>query len=181
MPKAGTDGDESDEALWAAYREGRADAFATLYDRQAPGIYEYACSRLGDGASAEDVVQESFLRLLDRGTPARLESLRAFLYTIARHLIVDAQRARRGRSLGADLAAPATNLGDRDVLEAVRRAILALPEEQWEVVALKAYAKMTLAEIAGLLAIPPGTAMSRYRYALEKMSQLLSTEVTDVS
>lgn len=175
------DEDESDEALWVAHREGRADAFAALYDRHASGIYEYACSRLGDGSSAEDVVQESFLRLLRPETPARLESLRAFLYTVARNLVVDSQRARRERGLGGDVPAPAEGQRPRDLSEAVRRAVLALPEEQREVVALKAYAKMTLAEIAGMLAIPPGTATSRYRYGLEKMSQLLSDEVTDVA
>jgi RNA polymerase sigma-70 factor (ECF subfamily) len=51
----------------------------------------------------------------------------------------------------------------------LQRAVLALPDEQRELIALKLDGGLTFAEIASVLAISPNTAASRYRYALEKL------------
>ncbi len=52
-------------------------------------------------------------------------------------------------------------------------AMRTLPAEQSEVVVLKIWEEMTFAEIAEVLSVPPATAASRYRYALEKLAAQL--------
>ncbi|MBM4049994.1 MAG: sigma-70 family RNA polymerase sigma factor, partial [Planctomycetes bacterium] len=55
-------------------------------------------------------------------------------------------------------------------------ALMALPEEQREVVLLKVYGRLTFAEIADVIHASPNTAASRYRYAVEKLRRHLGDE-----
>ena len=59
---------------------------------------------------------------------------------------------------------------------AVEEALLQLPHEQREVIHLKVYAGMTFSEIGRLTEVSQNTAASRYRYAVEKLRELLSDE-----
>lgn len=58
---------------------------------------------------------------------------------------------------------------DSDELDAVRKAVDGLPEEQREVVVLKIFEEMTFEEISQLMRISQNTVASRYRYAIEKL------------
>src|SRR6202521_4266467 len=71
-------------------------AFSLLYRRTAPGLRAYVARALGNPTQADDIVQESYLRLV-RSPPATddPQQLRAWLFRIASHLIVD--HWRRGR------------------------------------------------------------------------------------
>ncbi|NIV29817.1 MAG: sigma-70 family RNA polymerase sigma factor [Anaerolineae bacterium] len=127
-------------------KKGDPSAFAELYDRYQPAIYRYIFYRVGDVATAEDLTGEVFVRLVEkidrfayRGRP-----LLAWLYTIARNLVMDYHR-QAGRSLPLSfdrrLATEAT-----DPEEAVERrltqrrvaaAIARLTEGQRQVILLK--------------------------------------------
>ena len=65
--------------------------------------------------------------------------------------------------------------GEQEVHCYVRRALGKLPPSQAEVVVLKIWEEMTFAEIGEVLGQSPNTAASRYRYALQKLSQTLHT------
>ena len=167
-------GQDSDAALLGRYRNGELTAFETLYDRHAPALFLYAKTQVRDAAFAEDVVQESFIRLLS-ADPGRLAgSARPFLYTVARNLIADEGRRAAVRSRSRTLLArqadgPPPTQREAEILAALDR----LPDDQREVVLLKIYSGLTFDEIAGLTGAAPPTVMSRYRYALQKLEVLL--------
>ena len=73
-------------------------------------------------------------------------------------------------------ARPSEGSAGSGAAESVSEALRALPGEQREAVLLKVYAGFTFAEISRLTALPVGTVMSRYRYALEKLGALLKQE-----
>lgn len=167
----------TDKDILVRCGQGDATSFGVLYDRYAPGLFFFAHSFLEDAALAEDVVQEAFLRLLDLSPEGLEDSVRGLLYTILRNLARDEVRKRRTRlrsypslaAADADDPPPTTS----EHLEALSRALHALPPEQRETVLLKAYGQLTFGEIADHLRVPEATVKSRYRYGLEKMAQLL--------
>ena len=171
-----TDGD-----LVGRYRSGDLNALLALYRRYCGPLYLYACSLSGDSARAEDLVQEAFVRLMASG-PGRLrETVRPFLYAIVRNLARDDSRRstlERGHAPTLALRAVRTEIADpasrKHLEQAVAGALDRLPAEQREAVVLKIYAGMTFEEMADLLAVPQGTAISRYQYALKKLGELLA-------
>ncbi|MBU6173722.1 MAG: sigma-70 family RNA polymerase sigma factor, partial [Planctomycetes bacterium] len=75
---------------------------------------------------------------------------------------------------------PVDEVDREELLQAVWRALRALPTEQSEVVVLKIWEEMTFQQIAEVLDIPPPTAASRYRYAMTKLANKLSLEAWEV-
>jgi RNA polymerase sigma-70 factor (ECF subfamily) len=152
---------------------GREEAFAALYDRFGPGLYGAARLILRSGPDAEDAVQDVFVGLVRaRKELHRVENLRAYVYAALRRSAVRIASARKGeRPLLAGTEPTALEAPGLDAESSARleRALLALPDEQREVVALKFEGGLTFAEIAAALGIRPNTAASRYRYALEKL------------
>ncbi len=93
--------DLSDEELLAAFQQGDAGAFERLLRRHRGPLYTFLLRMLGDAHKAEDLAQETFLRIV-RGAAAWQERARftTWMYTIARNLCADA--ARRERVRGAE-------------------------------------------------------------------------------
>jgi RNA polymerase sigma-70 factor, ECF subfamily len=70
--------------------------FQALYARTAVPLRAYAARSLGSATHADDIVQETFLRLLRHPVPTRdVDELRAYVFRIASNLVVDHWRARR--------------------------------------------------------------------------------------
>jgi RNA polymerase sigma-70 factor (ECF subfamily) len=169
--------DESEGDLLGRLHQGDPEAGARLYDRHHRGLYAYARSLVRDSASAEDVVHETFLRLLEAEPRKPIGSFRAFLYRIARNLALDLLRERARRSKPATGRAVTPEVQDQHRREALARAALEdLPEEQRETVILKIFGGLTFAHIGEVMSVPTGTAASRYRYALEKLADVLREE-----
>lgn len=145
-----------------------------LYRRHGHGLFAYARSLTGRRETAEDIVQEAFVRLIQSGTssvPAE------YLYGIVRNLAMDAarqaDRRRRHQPEVARVLGDRASKGfddERALLAALLEELEELPLEQREVVVLKIHGGLTFEEIAAILQAPPNTAASRYRYALEKLS-----------
>ncbi len=148
-------------------------AMGELYDRYERRLYGFGLRALGDPGLAEDLVQETFLRLWrsaarfdsDRGT------VRAYLFTIARNTAIDLHR-RRPKHERAECADPPA---DGDAFEAlvtrlaVRDAVEALPDDHREVLELSYDHALSQAQIAERLGIPVGTVKSRTFYALSAL------------
>src|SRR5438876_855878 len=87
-------------------RVGRGDdqAMAQLYDRYGAVVYSAALRVLGDGAAAEDVLQDVFVQLWrnPQRFDAKRGSMAAWLAVIARHRAIDQRRKRRPESAAAD-------------------------------------------------------------------------------
>jgi RNA polymerase sigma-70 factor (ECF subfamily) len=102
----------SDEILMAAYQAGSQDAFRQLFDRHAGSVYGFLVRRLGDSALAEDLYQETFLRLhRARRSYDPSRPFRAWLFAIVHNLLADTRRTRRRRPAQAET--PARGAGER--------------------------------------------------------------------
>ncbi len=153
-------------------------ALRRLYAEHSGPVLAYLLRLTRDRARAEDLLQETMLRAWRR--PAVFEpgrgSVRAWLCTVARNLVVDDVRARGARPQEAELNAGADNERDApDPYEAallgweVADALQALSTEHRAVLVEIYYRRATVAEAAQTLGIPPGTVKSRTFYALRAL------------
>jgi RNA polymerase sigma-70 factor, ECF subfamily len=168
----------------AASRPAELDetAFDALFRSCVAAVYAYVVSLLGDRASAEDVTALAFERLyrsrsrLDRrrGTP------RSWLFAIARNAALDELRRRRRPSheLNDDMYSERCDDRDRgaafDEIErraTVRKAILALPLREREIVLLKFHGQLTNGELARALGISESNAGTRLHRALMRLRE----------
>jgi RNA polymerase sigma-70 factor (ECF subfamily) len=161
---------------------GDEDAFTALYRRRQAGVYRFALQMSGSEAIAEDVTQEVFLTLMReaRGYEPARGSLAAYLYGIARHQVLGCLRRQRPEtSLAASaepLEASDDPLGDltrRQSIDAVRRAVLALPAHYREAVVLCDLHEMNYADAAAALGCAVGTVRSRLHRARELLAARL--------
>lgn len=158
-----------------------------LYDRMGRQAFGLAYRILGDGASAEDVVQEAFMSLwrqAERLDPSR-GRVSSLLMTLVHHKAVDLVRSRKGLSFGQPSLDSVLEQGVPDVAEgvaedqgrqAVRRALESLPPEQRAPIEMAYFEGMTHVEIADSLGVPLGTVKSRLRLGLDKLRRELKME-----
>ena len=140
------------------------DLVYELYEQYKTGIFRFALSILKDPQLAEDVLQETFLRLLSgKGHPAPGKE-QAFLYRVARNICYDILRKRKRETEEVpNTAAPAEK--DWEFIE----MIASLPQTDQEIVSLKIIGGLTHEEIARILRITTGAAKKRYERAIKKL------------
>jgi len=142
-----------------------------LYEELGPVLLAYARSIVQDLAEAEDVLQHVFLKLMAPGGALPSEP-RPYLFRAVRNTCLNRRRGEaRERAWQREppiFTAPAELDGLATDLEVALRE---LPEEQREVVVLRVWGEMTLAEAAQVLDVPLNTVASRYRYAVAKLRQ----------
>ena len=162
---------------------GERAAFAELYDACADRLHHWLSLHTGSRVDADDVVQETFVRLARmRKKLSKVENLTAFVFTVARHEAarLQKQQATEARVLSAKPAdEPEDTAAACEAVELVTLALAKLPVEQREIVELKAYAGLTLREIAEVTALPAGTVATRYRAALARLRVWLTRECHD--
>jgi RNA polymerase sigma-70 factor, ECF subfamily len=132
----------------------------------------------GDRQRAEDVVQEVLLRAWQHPEAVAGQPARPWLFTVARNLVIDGQRARRARPQEVGEAAlglrPAADDVDRALESwAVADALAALRPDHRRVLYETYYKGSSVAEAATALDIPPGTVKSRTFYALKALKLAL--------
>lgn len=147
-----------------------------------PRLRRYARALTGDTLQADDLVQDTLERALNKRHLWRQGSdLRAWMFTIMHNVFVNQVRSRHTDDTVA-LDAEAYNVASRtspiDLLEIgdIDAAIRLLPGEQREVLMLVALEQMSYAETAQTLGIPVGTVMSRLYRARERVRVLLGGE-----
>ena len=138
------------------------------FDAHAAGLVLYARQWL-DPAAAEDVVQEVFLKLLAQPIEPRNE--KAWLFTAVRNAAIGAQRSmhrrvHRERTSGGDRAWFESRAEDLIDAAAAQVALSDLPADQREIVVLRIWGDLTLAEASEVLAEPVSTLFSRYKTGL---------------
>jgi RNA polymerase sigma-70 factor (ECF subfamily) len=154
---------------------------ARLYDEHAQPLFAFLLNLTRDEADTRDLLQEMFVKLArDANLLQGVREERAFFIRLAHNAAIDLMRRRgtreRTKENFAEILSPFAAAADPD--EATFRAELAaalaeLPPEQRAVAHLKLWTGLTFEEIASALDIPPNTAASRYRYALDKMRDRL--------
>lgn len=173
--------DGSDAALADRLRYRDVGALELAYERYARPVFSLALKMLADYGAAEEVVQETFLKLWQRPTsyvPERGQLL-SWLLGVAHHRAVDRLRRRRlelRHSADGRLAlGVGSSVDPEDELlksirgEAIRQALERLPVAQREAVLLAYMRGMTQVEIARALGEPLGTVKTRLRLAIQKL------------
>src|SRR6201993_4692227 len=150
-----------------------------LYARHAVALHGYVARFCPDRASADDIVQETFIRAW-RHLPqlsADDRPVRPWLFRVARNLLIDANRAARARPMSAPepLAEIGTDSGLDEVLDRqlVFAALQHLSPAHQSVLVETFYRGETMATVARELGIPHGTVRSRLHYALDALRQHL--------
>ncbi len=159
-----------------------AAVMRVLYEEHAAALWRYAVRLTGDRARAEDVVQETLLRAWRHPevTEDRDRSARAWLFTVARNLIIDERRSARFRSESGspDMEQAADRAGPDEVEAALDRMLLGeaigqLSEEHRAVIRRAYHQGWTTAQIAADLQIAEGTVKSRLHYGMRALRLIL--------
>lgn len=171
----------------------RADleAFEALFDRHWSTALRIASSICRDRGTAEDAVQEAFLKLWrDRGAyRPEAGSFRSWALTFVRHRAIDAVRReavrpRRTTSREAEADAfpdagsqtPTGAMIDREESASLHASIGRLPDEQAQVIVLAFFGQLSHRQIAKRLSLPPGTVKGRMRLGLKKLRTQLEAD-----
>ena len=178
----------SDDSLILRLAAGDDTAFALLLDRHLGMIHRLAWRLLGDRAEAEDVAQESFLRLWNNAAGWRVgeAGLKSWLYRVAFNLCHDRLRRRRLVLMDEppESVDPAPRPGEAMIEDergtAVRRALDSLPERQRAALILSYYEEMSQAEAAGLLEISEEALESLLARGRRKLRELLGAQGRDL-
>jgi RNA polymerase sigma-70 factor (ECF subfamily) len=183
-----TDFRESDRELAERLQRRDTRAMADLYDRFGRLVYSVIYTIVRDTGIAEDLLQETFLRIWNRasGFDAEKGALGPWLLTVARNRAID-----HIRSAGARHAKNAFELEERehpslmidaqldlqnkDQARAIRTAIGKLNEKQRRVIELAYYEGLSQTEMAEKLGEPLGTVKTWVRSALKKLRDELQT------
>jgi RNA polymerase sigma-70 factor (ECF subfamily) len=169
-------------------RSTALERFDELYTRYARTLHDYFVGRTSDAELARDLVQETCVRLwraIDEVGELAEERQRAWLFTVARNMLVDEYRARASRAARQDAVAvlqraepshvPAldADLGSAESVRDVDAAIARLPEPLREVLVLQVLGERNSTEIGEILGRPAGTV----RYQLAQARRLLAHEL----
>jgi len=166
----------SDQELIALINRGHADAFETLYLRYRDWVVNLAARFTGSDDLALDVLQETFLYLLQKFPGFKLTAnLKTFLYPAVKNLSIAAARKTRRFDGGAQAeavlaAAPSPELSPAESSD-WKSLLDVLSEEHREVLLLRFVDGLTLAEVAEAMQTPLGTAKSRLYNALAILRQ----------
>jgi RNA polymerase sigma-70 factor (ECF subfamily) len=165
------------EPVGSGPRQDGASLLRALHDEHGPALWRYTLSLTGgDQTQAQDVVQETLLRAWknpqafapERGTP------RAWLFTVARRIVIDEHRSARNRHETPVDAVPeeptVTDLAQQVVDRALLTQALSRLSTDHRAVLRECYFHgRSVAEAADTLGVPPGTIKSRAHYALQAL------------
>ena len=158
--------DESLDRLVADAKRGDTDAFGRIFDEYAGPIYRFIASRVSRPSDAEDLTQLVFVKALEampryeaRGVP-----FGGWLFRLARNAIIDQSRTRREHlslvvvaTRESEEASPESIASLRDDLDRVAAALAELTDDQREVIELRFFAGLSVAETAEAMGRQDGT------------------------
>lgn len=183
------DGGVDDRALVDAVRAGDREAFGVVVERETSAVYRSCLRILGRPHDAEDVTQESFLAAYRAIGGYRGDgSLRGWLLRIATRQSFRRLSQRRptaeldavGEQVLADVAAdPRRIVVAAESRDQVRDAVAALPDPYREVVALRFFGELSLAEVSEATGRPLNTVKTHLRRGLERLRPIVEAEGLD--
>ncbi|AEB11813.1 RNA polymerase sigma factor [Marinithermus hydrothermalis] len=172
----------TEEELLVRTASGDQAALAELYRRMAPRVLALATRILGSREEAEEVLQDTFVKLYRDGhryTPEK-SSARTFVLTVARNLAISRLRARSARPTKAPLdvhdpgfSHPAPEPPDLTTRVVVRRALEQLEADERRLLEEAFFMGYTHKELAQRHGLPLGTVKTRLRRALLKLRRYL--------
>ena len=176
-----------DKLLLWRFKCGNRDAFRAIYEKYAADLLTLAANLLYDSSAAEDIVQEVFISFVKSVDQFHLRgSLKGYLSTCVANRARDYIRRKKRRptvavheaaQMASDAKNPIQLVICTEELQKLKEAITHLPYEQREVVVLRVHGEMKFRQIAKLQDVSVKTALSRYRYGLDKLRSMLNGEV----
>ena len=180
----------SDQELVTQFVEGSQSAFEILLSRHKQKVYAYIMVSVRDKALAEDIFQETFIKVirsLKEGRYFYNGKFVSWVIRIAHNLIID--QYRREKQLGTTNAGSfewdvfnsnryseqtvEQEIVNTQILKDVKGLLAYLPEEQREVVVMRHYMDLSFKEIAETTNVSINTALGRMRYALINLRKLI--------
>jgi RNA polymerase sigma factor (sigma-70 family) len=179
-----------DRVLIWRLKQGSRNALRRIYEKYESDLLTLAANLLSEPGTAEDVLQEVFVRFVESIDKFELRgSLKAYLATCVANRCRDCIRKnQRHRTIAIDEAAqtvsdentPVQLVINSEELQRVSCALTELPYEQREVVVLHLHGDLKFKAIAELQQVTIKTVQSRYRYGLNKLRSILNGEVNPV-
>lgn len=180
----------SDYELIERFINGEESCFDQLIQRHKNKVYAYISMYIRDQALAEDLFQDTFVKVIQSVRSGRYQDNGKFIswvMRIAHNLIIDHfRRVKQMNTVSNDdyesdifnsRKLAEANVEDqiikRQILKDVRKMISQLPDDQREVVILRHYAGLSFKEIADITDVSINTALGRMRYALINMRKLM--------
>src|SRR5262245_20278836 len=180
--------DACDAALLSRFRSGDERALEAIFERYEAPVFQFLLGILRDHHRAEDVLQETFVRALERLDGVDPDHLRGWLFTVAYHQAMLAKRRQKTRG---EIAQPLFATGDhgeemvsdpgqgpareaerREDAARMRSLLEQLPPHQREVIRQRIYEGKRFRQIAADLDCPLNTALARMHEGLKKLRLL---------
>ena len=187
-----TDTETSDAELLRAFAEGDSTAMDQLVARYRSALFSWLLGMTGNRSDAEDLFQDIWIRVIRHAARFNDVSFKAWLWKIARNLLIDFRRKRKPDisldavddeddhslldQLTAKGAGPAAAVELDDMSKRVMGAVSALPEVQRDVFLMRVQGDLSFSEIAETLKIPLNTALGRMHDAMTKLKKMLTAE-----
>lgn len=188
--------DQSDVEVLADVAGGDIDAYGKIVNRYKIRLYNFIFRFVGDRETAEDIVQETFLRAFRKRQEYRaIANFSTWLFTIAGNLAKSELRRRkrwrlfslhRDEEFDTGLDLPDESYRPDTVTESsiadvqIQQAIVSLPANYRQVILLRDVEGLSYQEISEIVACPVGTIKSRVNRARLKLQQKLKNEGRDV-
>ena len=183
----------SDRVLLNRYLSGDRGAISQLIERHTPRVRDYIRMMVKDRDVADDIMQETFIkvvRVIDDGRYADNGKFLSWVLRIAHNQVIDHFRATKNSKAVNESDAGYNMLGtlrfaentvevrmiSQQIEEDVRRMIDLLPDEQREVVMMRYYSGMSFQEIADQTDVSINTALGRMRYALINLRRMIKEQ-----
>ncbi len=181
----------SDEDLMELFQAGTVEAFNILVERYSERLSHYLYGFLGDERRAEDLLQDTFLRVYrNRHSYQRIAKFSTWLYTIAGNLARSEYRKRKRRRMYSiqsvnrdneeyEMDVPDETFSPDTFTESqiqnryIHDALRQLPNSFREVVVLRDIQHLSYEEIAEITGLPMGTVKSRINRGRSKLQSLL--------
>lgn len=174
----------SESDLVRALALGRPEAFEEIVERYEKPLINFIVKYVDDRAAAEDVFQETFVRVVRSiGDYEPRAGLATWIFTIARNLSLDHLRSRKRRReapidgtnvIAMPAAAPAPDA--REEAERVREAVQRLSPPKREAVVLRFFSGLSYEEIGRMVGAPTGTIKFRVHEAMRDLAALLKRD-----
>lgn len=179
------------KSLSLALRRRDPELLDVLIEQYQYRLFRYLLYITGNRERAEDFFQETWIRVLERGHQYDGRSkFEAWLFSIARHMVIDWQRQKKAQSLDSltnpddgepmefadDDPSPLHLVLTHESKETVQASLEKLPAIYREVLLLRFQEELDLAEIATVLRAPLSTVKSRLYRGLEDLRRLLKGE-----
>jgi RNA polymerase sigma-70 factor (ECF subfamily) len=174
--------DSSDGGLLARFRSGDERALDSLLARYEVPLFQFLFGILRNHHLAEDVLQETFVRALERLDGVDPDHLRGWLFTVAYHQAMLAKRRQKNRPACGDVTQaeladdaefdPQLQAQQREEASRLRDLLELLPAAQREVIRQRVYEGKRFREIAAALGCPLNTALARMHEGLKRLRLL---------